>query len=221
MRRSREVHKRRSIRLHAFDYAAPGEYFVTICSHQRECLFGSAVDGEIQLTETGRVIARCWRAIPTHFPNVQVDAFVIMPNHVHGILRIVDRRLPVGATYMSPLRAEVDPGTSGARRPVAGSLGVVVSTFKAAVTRAARRRGHRSSAPIWQRNYYEHVVRDDRSLHQLRDHIAANPARWAEDSLNPARTNRIGHDDMAAYAPPLHATGSRENNRHDVPRTST
>jgi len=86
---------RRSIRLRDYDYAQPGAYFITVCAYQRQCLFGEIVDGEMQLNEWGRVIQACWEAIPDHFPNVELDAFVIMPNHIHGIITIV------GATHAS------------------------------------------------------------------------------------------------------------------------
>ena len=82
--------RRRSIRLKGYDYSQPGAYFVTICTHERRCLFGDVVDGEMRLNELGKIARQCWLAIPEHFPHARLDEFVIMPNHVHGIIWIVD-----------------------------------------------------------------------------------------------------------------------------------
>ena len=95
-------HHRRSIRLRGYDYTSAGAYFITICAHRRECLFGEVVDGVMRLNVYGRVVDACWQAIPDHFPHVMLDVYVIMPNHVHGIIAIVDDP-PVGARHASPL----------------------------------------------------------------------------------------------------------------------
>ena len=111
-------HHRRSIRLRGYDYTQPGAYFITICTRQRAPLFGRVVDGKMALNAWGRIVWACWREIPHHFPHVELDAFVVMPNHVHGVIFIVD----VGATHASPLR-DTSPQRDGPRDPVPGSLG--------------------------------------------------------------------------------------------------
>ena len=171
-----EKHRRRSIRLKKHDYKQAGAYFVTICTHNRVMLFGQMVDGELTLNDTGRMVERCWNDIPAHFPQVELDEFVVMPNHVHGILLITD---PVGAKNLSPsppLPSQQRPGTSK-------TIGSIIRGFKIGVTKWTR-----EQTPIhnvWQRNYYEHIIRDEADLNRIREYIASNPARWDEDDENP------------------------------------
>ena len=182
-----DKHHRRSIRLKGHDYTQPGAYFVTICTRDRESLFGHVVNGEMRLNEAGEIARRCWGDIPSHFPHAALDAFVIMPNHVHGIVL-------VGAQFIAP-----DPrdGPIG-RVPV---LGDIVRAYKATATRLVRRRddgatnlgamdkGVMNHAPTgfgWQRGYYEHIVRTEGELMSIREYVMGNPARWDEDENNPA-----------------------------------
>ena len=211
----RERHHRRSIRLRNYDYAQAGAYFVTVCTHDRQCLFGEIEDGEVHLNGMGEIVAACWDAIPAHFPDVELDAFVVMPNHVHGVLVIAapsleptlepptavaplqasrpgpgggrwwsGRNEVVGdrATHASPLRGGGPP-----RGPKPRSVGAVVGSFKAAVSRRITGVHGTAGGSIWQRNYYEHVIRDERDLDRIRPYIAANPARWPDDVENPLR----------------------------------
>jgi len=160
-----DAHHRRSIRLPGYDYAQPGAYFVTIVSHGRELLFGAIVDGEMQPNACGEAVQRVWFELPEHYPQFRRDAFVVMPNHVHGIVVIED-----------------EPSSS--RR---AGLAEVVRGFK---TFSARRvNGLRGTAgvSIWQRNHYERVIRDDRELDRVRADIGANPSGWTEDRENPAK----------------------------------
>jgi len=186
MPRNKHYH-RRSIRLKGYDYTQPGAYFVTICTHSREILFGQVMDGEMVLNEYGQIVQACWREIPAHFPHVALEAFVVMPNHIHGIILIVDdiaeMTTPVGATHASPLQ-------NTPRGPVRGSLGAIVGGFKSAATRRINTLRNTPSAPVWQRNYYEHIVRNDRALNAIRRYIAANPVRWDVDRYNPHATGR-------------------------------
>ena len=181
---------RRPTRLPHFDYSQQGAYFVTICTRNRACLFGEVVDGEMQLNDVGEVAHAIWERIPTHVPLVETDAWVVMPNHVHGVIVIArsdtavspnTRTSPTaGATHASPL-----PRPSG---PPKRSLGAIVGSYKAAVSRRVNVLRRSRGAPIWQRNYYEHVIRDDTALNRIRQYIVENPARWAEDPENPARS---------------------------------
>jgi REP element-mobilizing transposase RayT len=116
-------HHRRSIRLRGYDYSQVGAYFITICTHERICLFGEVVDGEMRLNNAGRMVEQCWNEMPTHFPHVKLDEYVIMPNHVHGILVIT---VAVGAISFSPL--QMPHGTSK-------TIGSVIRGFKIGVTK--------------------------------------------------------------------------------------
>jgi len=192
---------RRSIRLRNYDYTRPGFYFVTLCSRRRVSLFGHVEERSVHLSETGCVVRDCWREIPTHFPNVDLDAFVIMPDHVHGIVVILgDCRVPyggAGAQHAAPLRCShaedespprvmsnsLDPSSSTAAvvgRVAPGSLGAIVRSFKSAVTRAVNIKRGSPGAAIWQRNYHERIIRDDVELRNIRWYIVTNPTRAAK-----------------------------------------
>lgn len=176
--------RRRSIRLHGFDYTQRGAYFVTVCTHDRTCLFGDVVDGAMRLNNAGRVTERCWAAIPDHFPHVEIDVFVVMPNHVHGIVWIVndvsgDVGARDGAKDFSPLRR----GASSLRSP-SKTVGSIVRGFKIGVTKWMR--ANTGVHDVWQRNYFEHVIRNETALSRIRQYIIDNPARWHEDRENPA-----------------------------------
>lgn len=178
--------QRRTMRLPAYDYSQAGAYFVTICTHQRASLFGWILDGEMWLGARGEEVNACWRAIPEHYPRVALDAFVVMPNHAHGIIMIGDasedealRSADAGATCRAP--------TVGRKprleRPV---LGHIVRSFKAASTKAIRELGMGGPQVVWQRGYHEHVIRSEAALARIRQYIADNPAKWAYDHDNPA-----------------------------------
>lgn len=162
-----DKHYRRSIRLRGYDYSQPGAYFVTICIKDRECLFGEVVEGKMQLNDAGRTVQAEWLRLPERFQSIGLDEFVIIPNHLHGIIS-------VGAPFMAP----DEPGAINH----APTLGEMVRTFKAASTHAIRR--SRASFQ-WQRNYYEHVIRNEHELALTREYIANNPAQWALDHENP------------------------------------
>jgi REP element-mobilizing transposase RayT len=183
---------RKHVRLPNFDYSQPGVYFVTSCSSGRRCIFGDVVDGQVQLSGLGALVRDRWLQIPLHHPGVETDAFVVMPNHIHGVLRIVE-----------------PSGTDGIARPRAGgptprSIGTIVGSFKAGVTRRHRRSGGPASSPIWQRGYHDHVIRIDHALDRVRQYIAANPANWPTDPDNPRRLRHGG----ATQASPLQDTAS-------------
>jgi len=189
-----QKHRRRSIRLPGYDYAQPGAYFITVCTHNRACLFGEVVDGEMRLNDLGHIVKRCWLEIPTHFPHATLDAYVVMPNHVHGIIIITDHAgVGVGARNLSPLPSPSPPRSpSGATpfRTPSRTIGSMIRGFKIGVTKWARQ--HADIRTVWQRNYYEHIIRDDSSLHRIRTYIAHNPSRWGQDHENPMRTDQKG-----------------------------
>jgi len=160
-----QKHHRRSIRLKGFNYSQAGAYYVTIVTYQRDCLFGEIKNDEMVLSNLGKIADECWRAIPEHFPNVELGAYVVMPNHVHGIILINNnhRKQP--------------------NEPVPGSLGTVIGSFKSAVSKRIGRQ--HNATGIWQRNYYEHIIRDEKDLQNKTDYINANPSLWDNDDDNP------------------------------------
>jgi REP element-mobilizing transposase RayT len=205
-----DKHHRRSLRLRGYDYAQAGAYFVTVCTQNRACLFGEAVKGRMAPNDAGKMIDAWWDRLPGKFPTIAIDAFVVMPNHVHGIIVITH---PVGATPcgrpdfdLTPCgRPDVDGetghprggaptmgGDDGHLRGGVSTVGDVVGWFKTMTTNAYIRGVKQSGwAPfdkrLWQRNYYEHIIRSEDSLRRIREYIATNPVRWAEDAENPAR----------------------------------
>ena len=173
-----ELPGRRSIRLKGYDYSQVGGYFVTLVTLWREYLFGDIVNGEMCLNDLGRIVEACWHAIPEHFPNTDVDMFTVMPNHVHGIIMIYDDTcrgtIPiVGARHASPLPPRGTPP---------GSLGTIIGSFKSSVTRRAGQ--ELNSGNIWQRNYYEHILRDQADHERIANYIATNPSNWTDDEEN-------------------------------------
>ncbi|MDP2885287.1 MAG: transposase [Ignavibacteria bacterium] len=164
-------HRRKAIRLRGYDYSQPGEYFVTICTKDREHILGKIEAGRMLLNGFGEIVALCWMDLPNHYPGVQADQFVVMPNHVHGIIVITERNL-VGEGS--------EPSPTTRRHP----LSEIVRSFK---TFSARRINECRGTPglsVWQRNYYEHIIRDERSLERIRVYIVSNPERWVADENN-------------------------------------
>ncbi len=167
---------RKNIRLEDYDYSSPGFYFVTIVSYKRKNNFGEIIDGEIKLNSLGMIVEKTWQEIPQHFPYIEVDSYVVMPNHFHGIVIIKE----VGARHKvsrnedsaEPLQMETQP------------LGVIVRSFKSTVTKSAHDLGLFVGEKIWQRNYYEHIIRDEDDYQQIVDYVASNPSNWEFDHEN-------------------------------------
>ena len=173
---------RRLLRLKNFDYSSPGAYFVTLCSYHREHLFGQVVNEEMKLNETGDMVKSVWYDLPKHYSNIELDQFVIMPNHVHGIIAFCDS---VGAG-LKP--APTTPQNHG--------LSEVVRALKTFSSRNINLFLKTPNRPIWQRGYYEHVIRDEESLNKIRNYIIQNPLSWHLDRENQERT---GEDDFDKY----------------------
>jgi len=272
-------HHRRSIRLKGYDYSSPGAYFITICTHQRDCLFGEIADGTMQLNQLGQIVSASWQRLPDHFSTVELDAFVVMPNHIHGILVLTDRRgaalgqhislttedtLPnatpnptksnphgqricpttgdaipnatesnagvafgqeivmngvEGMPNAAPLRLSQSPaiadvisdslqsdpgvafgqgivmnGVEGMPNAVplqSGSLGAILLNFKSVTTRRINQIRGLSGVPVWQRNYYEHIIRDDKALQRIQEYIQQNPLSWQVDRLHPNHSLKL------------------------------
>jgi REP element-mobilizing transposase RayT len=169
--------RRRPLRLPGFDYSGEGAYFVTICTRNREYLFGAVVDGEMRLNNVGRVVQTVWGGLSDRFPTIELDAFVVMPNHVHGILG-------VGAGLAPPRRGAA---SSAPTRFASTTLGTVVRAFKSISAISVNRLLSRSGQPLWQGSYYEHIIRDEESLNRIREYIETSPLRWQLDRENPER----------------------------------
>lgn len=213
-------HHRRSIRLEGYDYTQPGAYFITLCVQNRECLFGAVVEGEMRLNEWGEIAREEWFTTARLRPYVRLDEreFVVMPNHVHGIIWIVDDDDAgdnVGGNAMvgaqNTVTVTVVVGVVGAQRRCAptvtaptttiqsinvtpGSLGAIIRAFKSAATRRINAARGTPGADVWQRNYYERIIRDEPALGAIRRYIADNPLRWHLDHYNP---NAIAPDPLA------------------------
>ncbi len=178
MTHSTPNYHRRSIRLKGYDYTQPGAYFVTLCTHERVHLFGHVVDGVMRLDELGEIARQCWLAIPDHFPHAQLDEFVVMPNHVHGIIWIV------GARHAVPLQSPARETMEQFSKPVPGSIPTLIRSFKSATTKRINQHRRTLGATVWQRNYYEHIIRNEQTLNAIRQYIHDNPLRWHLDRYN-------------------------------------
>lgn len=188
-----ERHRRRSIRLHGYDYSQGGAYFVTVCAQNREYLFGEIADGEMRLNDAGKMVERWWYELMNKFPESETDEHIVMPNHFHGIVIIVG----------ADLRVCPESGRTHRSAPTMGaSLPRIMQWFKTMTTneyiRGVKQYGWQTFVGrLWQRNYYEHIIRDGESLNKIREYIVNNPMQWALDrenlnivraGLKPART---------------------------------
>jgi putative transposase len=213
-----QIHHRRSIRLKGYDYSQAGAYFITICTTNRQCLFGHISNGEMILNDAGKIAVDAWMQTPDIRSNVQLDAFVVMPNHIHGIIIITNRRGESHSPgYKEVCRGELhSPGydmdeceqaesdsshdksnspdnelhlcilqqgeyNSPLRSP-SNNIGAIVRGYKSSVTRQVRLLDQ-SIDHIWQRNYYEHIIRDEIAYKRIADYIHTNPVIWEGDKF--------------------------------------
>jgi REP element-mobilizing transposase RayT len=196
------IHHRRSIRLKGYDYSQVGLYFITICVQNKENLFGRIADGEMLLNEYGKIIDDEWNYLKIKYPTIEIHEYVIMPNHFHCIVEIAS--IPVGAGFARPNNDTANPelgsanpansnlgsanpanSNLGLANPVnsklgranpAPTLGNIIGYFKYQTTK-------KIALPfqLWQRNYYEHIIRTERSHQNISDYIIHNPANWKDD----------------------------------------
>ncbi len=151
-------HHRRTIRLQGYDYASEGGYFITICTKERQCILGRVLEEKMFSNAFGKIVEECWNEIPKYFPLIQLDAFVVMPNHIHGILINLGQENP---------------------------LGNIIGYFKYQSTKKICSLPGNGIPFRWQRNYYEHVIRGEKDLNQIREYILNNPLQWSLDENNP------------------------------------
>jgi REP element-mobilizing transposase RayT len=165
--------------MQSYDYAQAGAYFVTICAADRLCIFGYVRDGKVCLSRPGEIVVEEWLAVPQHRLGVELDVFVVMPNHFHGLLLLEDDS---GRGTACRARADDEACMQSAFGALSsGSLGAVVGGFKSAVARRINLERRTPGESVWQRNYYERVIRSERLLIALRQYIETNPANWDKD----------------------------------------
>ena len=185
--------RRNSLRLPHHDYASPGAYFVTVCTHGGRFLFGSVREETMRANALGSAVQACWHDLPEHYPQITLDAFVVMPNHVHGIF----------------ILAPESAGQYG--------LTEIARAFKTFSARRVNEIRHTPGQPIWQRGYHEHIIRDEASLADIREYIATNPARWAFDRENPGRFADV--DAVRAGLKPAPTKGNDASPRRNTTNT--
>lgn len=185
---------RRSIRLRGYDYSLAGMYFVTICARNREFLLGDVVDGEMRLSDAGQIVRTAWYDLPNHYPNVELDEFAVMPNHVHEIIVLVGAGMVgahmVGAGFKpAPTTTNLAPATNPG--PIVHhGLPEIVRALRTFSARRINQIHNTPGVPVWQRNYYEHIIRNKASLNRIREYITNNPMLWETDRENPVRAHR-------------------------------
>ncbi|MDD3296242.1 MAG: transposase [Candidatus Omnitrophica bacterium] len=183
--------KRKLTRLKKYDYSQTGYYFVTICTQNRKEIFASIKNNQIILNEFGRIVKKSWLQIPEHFKNIELDKYIIMPNHIHTIINIV------GAGSPRPLKNHDNDdnkiiGYSIGRGNLAPTkLGQVMAFFKYQTTKQINKLQNRPGIKIWQRRYHDHIIRNDKSLNRIREYIDNNPKTWDNDIENPIRLGAI------------------------------
>ncbi len=196
--RKRDRLSRRSIRLRDFDYSQTGAYFVTLCAWNKECLFGDVVDNEMRLNDFGRIVVREWSRTHEIRKEIALDEFCVMPNHIHGIISIV------GANGCSPEicspgtpRVQHIVGANGCLSEPSGrsaesplrmkskSVSSFIAGYKSSVTKQINEIRHTPGTPVWQRNYYERVIRNEDELCRIRQYIRNNPLKWKSDNEYP------------------------------------
>jgi putative transposase len=179
---------RRSIRFPRYDYAQPGEYFVTICTQNQLPILGRMESGRIILSQEGKIVMKCLDKIPHHFSNCTLDAYAIMPNHIHVIIVLTQNRRGEASAEDSsilPFESQADASPLQPRGTKKGSLGAIVQNFKSVSTRKVNQLQETPGERIWQRNYFEHIIRTERALNTIRHYIQINPNRWELDRYNP------------------------------------
>ena len=194
-----KIHHRRSIRLPDYDYSQPGFYFITLCTQNRLHLFGEISDDIMLLNDAGKMVHRIWNEIPIHYKPFAIHDFVVMPNHIHGILEITTNTTPSNGSNTKKGQPQgVAPTTrkTNLRRPRVEQLSDIVGRYKSLTTKryidGVHHQGWRPfNTRIWQRNYWEHIIRDENEHQKIAQYIIENPAKWAWDTLNGGTGNHV------------------------------
>jgi REP element-mobilizing transposase RayT len=179
MKLNPNTHHRRSIRLKDYNYSQPGVYFITIYTFQRQCLLEDITDGKMILNQNGKIINAKWSDIPTYFTNTEIDESIVMPNHLHGIIWIHGE-----SEALDAIQSIASPLQYRPRGTKPGSLNAIIQNFKSVSTRKINQLNDTKGDKLWQRNYYEHTIRNQRELDAIRKYIITNPLNWSEDPDN-------------------------------------
>ena len=191
-------HHRKSIRLKGYDYSQSGGYFATILTHNHECLFGDVSNGETVLNELGKMALFTWNDLPNHNQHIILDEFVIMPNHIHGIIFIAGAGSNIAGEGINNVGESINNVGAGINIVGAGSepaptlnkchgLPEIIRQFKTFSSRRINKHRGTMGVPVWQRNYYDHIIRDENELIRIREYIINNPLQWEMDNENPDR----------------------------------
>ncbi|MBX7154078.1 MAG: transposase [Candidatus Kapaibacterium sp.] len=175
---------RRSIRLKHYDYSQPGGYFITVCTHERNCLFGEVINGLMVNNTFGNYVQRAIEQTSTIRPNVYVDCFVVMPNHFHALVMMLDSDTYSSSTTTDDITT-IEEHTLNRFTSPSRTIGSIVRGIKSSATAQINTDRNTPKEPVWQRNYYEHVLRSEHDLHNVRTYILNNPRQWHLDELNP------------------------------------
>lgn len=178
--------RRKNIRLQGYDYAAEGAYFVTVVTRDRQPLFGRVVDGEMVLNDFGRIVTDEWERSGAIRAEIELDEYVVMPNHFHAIVNIFESNgtgdRPADRTGDRPSDRTGDRPVAPTNGPRPRSLGALIAGFKSSVTVRINAMRNTPGIPVWQRNYYDHIIRSDREYEEIAAYIANNPANWLTDA---------------------------------------
>jgi putative transposase len=182
------IHHRRSIRLKGYDYAWDGQYFITICCQDRVCRFGHVENGKMVLNELGRIAHAEWEKLPQRYQHISLGAFQIMPNHMHGIIVINPPQQSVGTILaVVPGAVGTETGAGASPAPTAApTVGDIVGAYKSLVANgclAVYKQNNATMGKLWQRNYWEHIIRDERAYQTISHYIINNPTKWETDKL--------------------------------------
>ncbi len=193
-----ELHHRRTIRLRDYDYRQNGAYFVTICSWNKECLFGEIIDGKMHLNENGMIVEKEWLQTPIVRSYAELDEFVIMPNHFHGIIVLIDN--VVATRWVAQKRTARPFAQKRAIHRIAptewivgapsGSIGAIIGQFKSIVTKYINQIHNTPRVPVWQRSFHDRIIRNENELNEIREYILNNPLKWELDNENPKNITR-------------------------------
>lgn len=184
------IHHRKSIRLKEYNYSQAGLYFITICCKNRICRFGNVVDGKMMLNEFGIVAYNEWVKLSERFSNFELDVFQIMPNHMHGIILLNDISVGAGVNpAQNDLYTQNDGKTNDNNRTtarVAPTVSNIVGAYKSLVANGCLdifKSQNETMGKLWQRNYYEHIIRNEKSYQTITEYIINNPAKWVDDKF--------------------------------------
>ncbi len=178
--KQKKLPNRQSMRLQGYDYSSPGYYFITICTNQKEYVIGDVTKGEMQMNECGILALYYWKRIDTRYPNTILHEHIVMPNHIHGVIEIVNANPFVGAIHESPLQRNINPELYRKHRRKM-LIPKIIGWYKMNTAKQINQIRKTPGTKIWQRGYYDHIIRNEESLFYIREYIKTNPMNWNKD----------------------------------------